>query len=89
MEMHTHKILHIMFENNFICNCFLLNTLKIQMILKKKIKMFNLLYIECNSSVLFVCPGLSQDWSGIQLTVLTVWLVMSSLEFAIFLPQPP
>lgn len=37
MEMHTHKILLIMFENNFICNCFLLNTLKIQMILKKKI----------------------------------------------------
>lgn len=43
------------------------------MILKKKIKVFNLLYIECNSSVLFICPGLSQDWSGIQLTVLTVW----------------
>lgn len=52
------------------------------MILKKKIKMFNLLYIGCYSSVLFVCLGL-------EFNSLCGCVAMSSLEFAIFLPQPP
>lgn len=86
METHTRKILHI-FENNFICNCFLLNTLKIQMILKKKIKMFNLLYIGCHSSVLLSVWVSAK--TGLEFNSLCDCVTMSSLEFAIFLPQPP